>query len=113
MDLHPSTRTRTDADTAPSGAPRSRRLARLLGGSLAAAGMTAGLMGLAAPASADVLRDPSGRPLSMGPPGRLPPGPQPPRHRTQASASSRARDRTASSIGSVSLPVKVFCWLTW
>jgi hypothetical protein len=59
MDLHPSTRTRTDADTAPSGAPRSRRLARrlarLLGGSLAAAGMTAGLMGLAAPASADVL----------------------------------------------------------
>ena len=28
-------------------------------------------------------------------------------------ASSRARARTASSMGSVSLPVKVFCWLTW
>ena len=25
----------------------------------------------------------------------------------------RARAKTASSIGSVSLPVKVFCWLTW
>ena len=30
-----------------------------------------------------------------------------------ASASSRARASTASSIGSVSLPVNVFCWLTW
>ena len=28
-------------------------------------------------------------------------------------ASSRARATTASSIGSVSRPVKVFCWLTW
>src|SRR3954453_922155 len=28
-------------------------------------------------------------------------------------ASSVARVRTASSIGSVSLPVNVFCWLTW
>ena len=28
-------------------------------------------------------------------------------------AGSVARVRTASSIGSVSLPVKVFCWLTW
>ena len=30
-----------------------------------------------------------------------------------AAATSVARERTASSIGSVSLPVKVFCWLTW
>src|SRR3954467_2426848 len=28
-------------------------------------------------------------------------------------ASARARWKTASSIGSVSLPVKVFCWLGW
>ena len=31
----------------------------------------------------------------------------------QAEASSRARVNTASSIGSVSLPVNVFCWETW
>lgn len=28
-------------------------------------------------------------------------------------ASDTARARTASSIGSVNRPVKVFCWLTW
>ena len=28
-------------------------------------------------------------------------------------ATSRARAKTASSIGSVSLPVNVFCWLGW
>ena len=28
-------------------------------------------------------------------------------------ASARARAKTASSMGSVSLPVKVFCWLGW
>ena len=33
--------------------------------------------------------------------------------RAQPAASSRARAKTASSMGSVSFPVKVFCWLTW
>ena len=35
------------------------------------------------------------------------------RYRPGRPASSRARARTASIIGSVSRPVKVFCWLGW
>ena len=35
------------------------------------------------------------------------------RARHAAATSARARVKTASSIGSVSLPVKVFCWLGW
>jgi hypothetical protein len=35
------------------------------------------------------------------------------RGQTTVAASSVARARTASSMGSVSLPVNVFCWLTW
>ena len=35
------------------------------------------------------------------------------RRDTAVVASSFARWSTASSMGSVSVPVKVFCWLTW
>ena len=35
------------------------------------------------------------------------------RRTTDQPASSTARSNTASSIGSVSLPVNVFCWLGW
>ena len=41
-------------------------------------------------------------------------GRKPPQYRGRPSPpSSLARAKTASSIGSVSLPVKVFCWLGW
>ncbi len=44
------------------------------------------------------------------------PGPGEPMPSTSAAPSparARARSSTASSMGSVSLPVNVFCWLTW
>src|SRR5690606_20156606 len=44
---------------------------------------------------------------------RLSPPPAGPPRQPGTPASCRARSNTASSISSVSLPVKVFCWLTW
>ncbi len=35
------------------------------------------------------------------------------RSRAQAAAMAIARVKTSSSMGSVSRPVNVFCWLTW
>src|SRR5207244_9757638 len=57
-----------------------------------------------------------------GSPVRPPPRRGPPRRRvrrvrgvgeTQAAMSARVRANTASSIGRVSFPVNVFCWLGW